>query len=138
MCRRAVALGDRWDSNSQQIPTLLFMCRRSASVCRTKLVLGSGLKFWVMVLGYGFGSGLWLFWVMVLGLGYGFGSGLGLGLGLGLWLNSYRGCMVPNFFYRGFLLKGHTWPNVLDSFCFFSHAWPQNAKKRKETQPRVV
>ena len=73
MCRRAVAVGDRWDLKSQQIPTLLFMCRRSASVCRTNLVLGFGLGFWVMVLGYGFGSGLWSglwfwVWVRVLGL----------------------------------------------------------------------
>jgi len=75
MCRLAVALGDRWDLNSQQISTLLFMCRRSAGVCRANLVLGSGLGFWVMVLCYGFGSELW-FWVMVLVLGYGFGSGL--------------------------------------------------------------
>jgi len=78
MCRRAVALGDRWNFYSQQIPTLLFMCRRSASVCRTNLVLGSGLGLrfglwcWVIVLGLGYGAGLWFWvWVMVLGLGYG-------------------------------------------------------------------
>ena len=52
----AVAFGNRWDLNSQQIPTLLFMCRRSASVCRTNLVLGSGFG----VLGYGFELGLGL------------------------------------------------------------------------------
>ena len=84
MCRLTAAFGERWELQSLRTSALLSVCRRTAAVCRTVLVLGiwvrvlgsvSGLGFcfWFMVLGLSYGSGLrFCVWVMVLGLGYGF------------------------------------------------------------------
>ena len=85
MCRLTEAFGERWELKSLRTPALLSVCRRTAAVCRTVLVLG----MWVRILGSGAGLGFWG-WVMVLGLGYGSGlrfcvwvRALGLVTGLG-------------------------------------------------------
>jgi len=94
MCRRAVALGDRWDFKGL-FPTNPYpafyvpkKCQRLPHQSGFELWVrvlgyGAGLWFWVwvMVLNYGFGSGLW-FWVWVMVLSYDFGSGNGFGSGL--------------------------------------------------------